>query len=109
MDFSLRLDPGALVNLDDVRGNASGVQVTDSDLIVNLGSEFNAQISRAAIDTVRPMDDPRPGVYFPMGLSAAAEKLGRDTVCIITSYDGLVEVDFNQEVQGEGRPVAVRT
>jgi len=109
MDFNLRLDPGALVNLDGVKGNAAGVQVTDSDLVVNLGSEFAAQISRGAIDTVKAMDDPRPEVYFPMGVSAAAQKLGRDTVCIVTSYDGLVEVDLNQEVQGEGRPVAPRT
>lgn len=109
MDFKLRLDPGALVNLDAVKGNSTGVQVTDSDLIVNLGSEFSAQVSRTAIDTVKPMDDPRPEIYFPMGLSAAAQALGRETVCIVTSYDGLVEVDFNQEVQGEGRPVASRT
>jgi hypothetical protein len=87
---------------------AAGVQVTDSDLVVNFGTEFSAHVSRSAIAGVQPVADPRPGVYFPMGLSAAVDKLGRDTVCIVTSYTGLVQVDFRQEVQGEGRPVERR-
>ena len=109
MDFKLRVDSGALVNLADVKGNSAGIEVTDADLLVNLGTEFNAQLSRSAIAQAEPISDPRPTVYFPMGLSAAAEKLGRDTVCVVTSYDGLVKVDFNQEVQGEGRPARVRS
>lgn len=108
MDFNLRVDPGALVNLEEVNPATAGVQVTDSDLIVNFGTEFSARVSRSAIAGVQPVADPRPGVYFPMGVSAAAEKLGRETVCIITSYTGLVQVDFRNEVQGEGRPIERR-
>lgn len=103
MHFNLRLDPGALVNLDGVKQTATGVEVTDSELVVTLGAEFEANINRAAIARAEEFPDPRPGVYFPMGLSSAVNQIGPDTVCVVTSYDGLVRVDLNQQVEGKGR------
>jgi hypothetical protein len=103
MHFNLRLDSGALVNLDGVKQAATGVDVTDSDLVVNLGTEFQANINRSSIARAEAFPDPRPGVYFPMGLSSAVNQIGPDTVCVVTSYDGLVKVDLNQQVEGQGR------
>jgi hypothetical protein len=103
MHFKLRVDPGALVNLPGVTATSAGVDVTDSELAVNLGPEFQAQISRTAIGSVEEFSDPRPGVYFPMGLSSAVNQIGPDTVCVVTSYDGLVKINLNQQVEGKGR------
>jgi len=105
MDFNLRVDPGALVNLSNVKQATTGVHVTDSELAVDFGMDFTARINRSAIAGVEEVPDPRPAVFFPMGVTSAVDRLGRDTVCVITSYDGLVKVDFNREVEAEGRPI----
>src|SRR5437879_4263090 len=104
MDYKLQMDPGALVNLPDVRPNATGIQVSDTELSVQFGPEFNATVERGTIAEVKLMDDPRPDVYFPMGVSAAVDRLGRDTLCIVTSHMGLVRIDFNREIAGRTCP-----
>lgn len=103
MNFNLRIDSGALINLSGVTPEVTGVQVTDSELVVSLGQEFDAHINRSAITHAEPFPDPRPSVYFPMGLSSAVNQIGPDTVCVVTSYDGLVKVDLGQQVEGQGR------
>jgi hypothetical protein len=39
-----------------------------------------------------------------MGISAAVQRLGRETVAVITSLSGLVRIELHQQVQGMVRP-----
>ena len=104
MDFAMKIDPGALVNLPDVKSSDMAVHVTDSELAVHFGPEFDARIDRQSIRSAMLMADPRPAVHLPMGISAAVERLGRGTVAIITSQTGLVRVEFDRQVEGMVRP-----
>jgi hypothetical protein len=104
MDFKLQIDPGALVNLPDVKERAISISVDPTNLVVKFGAEFNTTIDRSAVEKAEEMGDPRPAVYFPMGLSAAVQQLGRDTVCMVTSYQGLVKIDFNRDVEATVHP-----
>lgn len=104
MDFAMKIDPGALVNLPDVKASDTAVRVSDGELAVHFGPEFDAQIARQSIKTAATMDDPRPAVHLPMGISAAVECLGRGTVAIITSRSGLVRIEFDRQVEGMVRP-----
>lgn len=104
MDFAMKIDPGALVNLPDVKANDMSIQVTDSGLSVHFGPEFDAQIDRQSIKSAAIMEDPRPAVHLPIGISAAVERLGRGTVAIVTSLTGLVRIEFDRQVEGMVRP-----
>lgn len=106
MDYRFQEDPGALVNLPRVKGKTLCAQVTDGELIVEFGPEFSARVNRSAISGAEEIADPRPEVYFPMGVSAAVDRLGRETLCVVTSHRGLVRVDFDHEVEGSGLPVS---
>ncbi|HZU11428.1 MAG TPA: hypothetical protein VFB58_01195 [Chloroflexota bacterium] len=100
MKFSFAVDEGALVNLPDVTSRNIDVDVTSDQLVVHFGPEFNASIDRTRVASAEDMADPRPRVYFPMGISAAVEQLGRDTICVVTSYQGLVRINFDRAVNG---------
>lgn len=104
MDFAMKIDQGALVNLPDVKQNDLTLSVTDSELYVHFGPEFDAHIDRGSIKSAALMEDPRPAVNLPMGISAAVEQLGRETVAIATSLSGLVRVEFIRQVEGMVRP-----
>lgn len=104
MDFAIRVDPGALVNVPDVKASDITVRVTDGELAVHFGPEFDTQIDRQSIKGAATMEDPRPGVHLPMGISAAVERLGRGTVAIVTSLSGLVHIELNRQVEGMVRP-----
>jgi hypothetical protein len=104
MDFAMKVDPGALVNLPDVNGNDMAVTVTDSELTVHFGPEFDARIDRGSIKGATLMEDPRPAVHLPMGISAAVQTLGRETIAIITSLSGLVRIELTRQVEGMVRP-----
>jgi hypothetical protein len=104
MDFAMKIDPGALVNLPDVKASDMGVHVTDSELAVHFGPEFDTRIDRQSIKGAATMEDPRPAVHLPMGISAAVECLGRGTVAIITSLSGLVRIELDRQVEGMVRP-----
>lgn len=104
MDFKMRMDPGALVNLPDVKGRTITLRADDAELYLQFGEEFEAHIPRSSIAGTEQLADPRPTVFFPMGISAAVERFGRDTLCIVASHDGLVQVNFNGPVQGTTSP-----
>lgn len=104
MKFSFTTDEGALVNLPDVTARNIDVDVTAGQLVVHFGPEFNASIDRSRVASAEEMADPRPRVFFPMGVSAAVEQLGRDTLCVVTSYHGLVQVRFDRQVDGTTVP-----
>jgi hypothetical protein len=104
MDFAMKVDPGALVNLPDVKANDMMVRVTDNQLSVHFGPEFDAQIDRQSVKSASVIEDPRPAVHLPMGISAAVQRLGRETVAVITSLSGLVRIELHQQVQGMVRP-----
>lgn len=104
MDFAMKVDPGALVNLPDVKASDMVVRVTDSQLTVHFGPEFDTQIDRQSIKSAATMEDPRPAVHLPMGISAAVERLGRSTIAIVTSLSGLVHIELNRQVEGMVRP-----
>jgi hypothetical protein len=104
MDFNIRLDDTAQENLPGVSKRKSGVTVGDSDLSVQLGNDFEATIPLNRVEGAELLADPRPGVYLTMGISAAVENLGRDTVAVVGSYDGLVTVNFKEMVGSHVRP-----
>lgn len=104
MDFAMKIDPGALVNVPDVKQSDMWVRVNDGELSVHFGPEFDTRVDRGSIKTAALMEDPAPAVHLPMGISAAVEKLGRETVAIITSHSGLVRIEFTRQVEGMVRP-----
>jgi hypothetical protein len=104
MDFAMKIDQGALVNVPDVKQNDMWVRVNDGELSVHFGPEFDARVDSGSVKSAALMDDPAPAVHLPMGISAAVEKLGRETVAIITSHSGLVRIEFTRQVEGMVRP-----
>jgi hypothetical protein len=104
MDFAMKLDPGALVNLPDVKQSDIMVRVTDSELAVRFGPEFDAHIDRGSIKSAVLMEDPRPAVNLPMGISAAVQRLGRETIAVVTGQTELVRIEFTRLVEGMVRP-----
>lgn len=104
MDFAMKVDPGALVNLPDVKSSDISVQVTDGELAVHFGPEFDARIPRQSIKNASSLENPAPAVHLPMGISAAVEQLGRETIAIVTAQSGMVRVEFDRQVEGMVRP-----
>ena len=104
MDYKVRLDDDANLYLSNVSSRNSGAELTDTDLCVQLGKEFEIRIALDMVAGAEPMADPRPEVYLPLGVSAAVDRLGRDTLAAIGSYDGLVIIHFKEMVDARVAP-----
>jgi hypothetical protein len=83
-----------------------GITLGDADLAVHLGALFDLSVDLSAVAGCRQMENPQPEVYLPLGISMAAEQLGRDTIAAITSQDGLVMIDFARAVEARKGPPA---
>lgn len=104
MEYKIAFDDNAQDYLPGMDLGDSSVELDDSVLAVRLGDEFEARLPVTSVSAVRSMPDPRPEVFLPPGLSAAMEQLGRDTVAVIGSYDGLIAIDFEEPVEARLNP-----
>jgi len=104
MDFAFAIDPEACVNLPGLRTSSARAAIDGSTLTVDFGELFHSEIALSAVSDAREIPDPRPETYLAMGVSAAVSTLGYDTVTVAGSYQGLVEIDFSQDVAARVRP-----
>lgn len=68
-------------------------------LAVGVGSLLHLKVGVGTIMGAIPVPDPRPTIVLPAGLSVMNQQWGRDMLCVITSYDDLVRIDFREEVK----------
>jgi hypothetical protein len=106
MDFTIRIDDEAEAYIPSVKQGKVAVTLGESHLAVHLGALFDLSVDVAAIAGACEMENPEPQVYLPLGISMAAEQLGRDTIAAVTSQDGLVMIDFAQPVEARKGPPA---
>lgn len=104
MEYKVQLDDDANLYLSGANSRNSGAELTGSDLCVQLGKEFEIRVGLDTVAGVEQMADPRPEVYLPLGVSAAVDRLGRDTLAAIGSYDGLVIIHFKEMVDARVAP-----
>ncbi|GAC1645133.1 MAG: hypothetical protein NVS4B2_34700 [Chloroflexota bacterium] len=98
MDFPIAVDREARVMLPDLDLQGLSVALSPSALVVRFSHRFDAQVELSAIESVQAIPDPRPGSFLPMGVSAAVNTLGSDTIAVLGSHDGLVQIDFREAV-----------
>jgi hypothetical protein len=104
MDYALRIDKNAQAMVPDVKGGKARVALDGSEICVTLGKELLFKTDVGLVSSAEQIADPRPTVYFTMGVSAAFDQMGRDTVAALGSHDGLVRLDFSRPVEGTVRP-----
>jgi hypothetical protein len=104
MDFAIRLDKDTKYVLPDLRQRDARVEVGQSELHVQLGYQFDLRTPIRDVTKVEPMADPEPSVFLPIGVSQAVEQLGRDTICVVGSQEGLVAVEFRDQVEAQVQP-----
>ena len=104
MDFAIAIDKDACANLPGLDPKDARVELNDSSLAVHFGERFDADVDLAAITEARHMPDPRPQTYLTMGVSAAVNTMGVDTVSVLGSHEGLLEIGFRDLVQAHVPP-----
>ena len=106
MKFALRVDEDDARSLaPDLTAASSYVEITDSELEIHVGQELETSTPLSLVTSAEQLDDPRPEVFLPLGVSAAVEQLGRDTVSAVGAYDGLVAVRFREPIEADVRPI----
>ncbi|HEX8917869.1 MAG TPA: hypothetical protein VF898_05175 [Chloroflexota bacterium] len=98
MDFQMVIDDAARTNLPGVSARNSAATVSDTELEVHLGDLFELHAGRGQVAAAQQIDDPKPTVFLPLGVSAAAERFADQTIAVIGSHEGLVMVDFTDTV-----------
>ncbi|MGI8824207.1 MAG: hypothetical protein ACR2JC_00910 [Chloroflexota bacterium] len=99
MDFPMAVDKGAGANLPDLNSRDCTVTLDDTALGIRFGTRFHTEVERSKIAEARSMPDPRPETYLSMGVSSGVKTLGTDTLSVIGSHDGLVEIVFREPVE----------
>ena len=101
MDFPMLIEDAARENLPNVSARNSAATISDTELYIHLGELFELRVDLAQVAGAREIEDPRPTVYLPVGVSAAVERFDEQTLSVIGSLDGLVMVDFTEAVDAQ--------
>lgn len=105
MDFALSIDDDeAAVKAPNLRRGSSVLSIERDAITVRLGEELAFSTPLRSVQRAQLLPDPRPHIFLPLGVSAAAQQYGAETLCAIGSYEGLVRIDFTRTVEAEVRP-----
>lgn len=107
MEFPLRIDDAARVNLSELNLERSILELTDSELHFQFGVDFEVRAPLSAVSGADVIPGPQPEAYLPHGISEAVDTLGRETIAAIGALDGLVAVNFAQPIDARTRPPEV--
>lgn len=99
MNFKVRIDDEARAFLPGVSSRNSKVELSDSELRISVGKELETRVDLTSVAQVRSIPNPEPEVFLPLGISAAVEQFGRDTVAAIGSHEGFVLLDFHRTIE----------